>query len=156
MPAAAPTAPPRRLHSAGTLALLLLGAAGIAAAWALLALALDRQCAWMALPAALDALLMLRLAGMAPGLRRAALAVAGTALAIALANWWIAGAQMGQQVGLLPWYSIPRLGAHHLWTLVSLANGSMDTVLYTAGLAVAALGGFGLGPRRPAATARAG
>src|SRR3546814_6255870 len=48
-------------------ALLLSGCLGIAAAWVLLALAIDSQAGWMAVVAALDAVLMLRLGRMRPG-----------------------------------------------------------------------------------------
>ena len=130
--------PSRPVLAAG---LLLLGSAGVAAAWALLAVALDRQCSWMAVVAALDAVLLLRMARVAPGLARAMLAVAATALAIALANWWIAGAQVGQMVGLLAWQSIPKLGWFHGWTLLSLANHGADLAWYGLGLVTAAWAG---------------
>jgi hypothetical protein len=133
-----PSRPSRSVLAAG---LLLLGSAGVAAAWALLAVALDRQCSWMAVVAALDAILLLRMARVAPGLTRAALAVAATALAIALANWWIAGAQVGQTVGLLAWQSIPKLGWFHGWTLLTLANHGADLAWYGFGLFIAAWAG---------------
>src|SRR3546814_3721523 len=60
-------------------ALLLLGCLGIAAAWVLLALAIDSQAGWMAVVAALDAVLMLRLGRMRPGWPRPASAVLGPA-----------------------------------------------------------------------------
>ncbi len=123
------------------LGLLVLGCAGAAAAWALIALSLDRQSAWMAVIAALDAALLLRFTRLPAGAGRATLAVAGTLLAIALANWWIAGAQIGQQVGLLPWYSIPRLGWDHFWTLTALANRGGELIWYGAAVVVAALAG---------------
>lgn len=118
--------------------LLLLGSGGAAAAWALLALAVDRQCGWMALVAAIDAAWLLRLGRFPGGALRALLALAATALAIVLANWWIAGAQIGTMVGLLPWDSIPRLGWSHAWTLVSLANHAAELAWYGLALVVAA------------------
>ena len=133
--------PRNRVQHGAALGLLLLGCAGAAAAWALVAVALDRQCGWMAVVAAIDAALLLRLARMPSGAGRALLAVAGTALAIALANWWIAGAQIGQMVGLLPWYAIPRMGWTHFWTLASLANHGAEIGWYAAGLIVAAFAG---------------
>jgi hypothetical protein len=123
------------------LGLLLLASAGTAAAWALVALAMDRQCGWMAVVAAVDAAWLLRLARSPRGASRALLAVAGTALAIVLANWWIAGAQIGQMVGLLPWESILRLGWSYAWTLSSLANGGAELAWYVAALALAAFAG---------------
>ena len=123
------------------LGLLLLGCAGAAAAWALVAVALDRQCAWMAVVAAIDAIVLLRFSRVPGGAVRALAAVAGTLLAIVLANWWIAGAQIGEMVGLLPWYSIPRLGWSYAWTLASLANHAAEIAWYAAALVIAALAG---------------
>ena len=131
----------RSRQRALALGLLLLASAGTAAAWALVALALDRQCGWMAIVAAVDAAWLLRLARTPKGAPRAVLAVAGTALAIVLANWWIAGAQIGQMVGLLPWESILRLGWSYAWTLSSLANGAAELAWYAVALALAAFAG---------------
>lgn len=128
-------APTRRTLAIG---LVLLGGAGAAAVWALLAIALDRQCAWMALFAAADAVLLARMARLHGGWGRACLAVAATLLAVALANWWIAGAQIGQMLGLLPWQAIPRMGWSYGWTLASLANGTADLAWYAAAALLAA------------------
>ena len=51
-------------------ALLALGSLGCAAAWILIALSTGRLCAWMALLAALDAAVLLRLARMPASIRR--------------------------------------------------------------------------------------
>jgi hypothetical protein len=134
-----PRSPSARLHPAAQCGVLLLASAGAAAAWTLLALALDRQIGWMAVLAALDAALVLRFVRMSAGPARMALAVAGTVLAIVLANWWIAGGQMGALVGLPPWDAIPRLGPAHAWTLLGLANGAAELAWYVVALAVAAL-----------------
>lgn len=134
--------PPARTRTRGlALGLLLLGCAGAAAAWALVAVALDRQCAWMAVVAAIDAIVLLRFARAPAGAARALMAVAGTLLAILLANWWIAGTQIGQMVGLLPWHSIPRLGWSYAWTLASLANHAAELAWYAAALVIAAWAG---------------
>src|SRR5690606_35497004 len=70
------------------LGLLLVGSIGIAAVWVVLArFSGGGQMSWFAVLAAVDASLMLRLGNMRPGLPRAASAVLGTSLAIALANW---------------------------------------------------------------------
>ena len=132
-----PNFPPRT--SLPAFALLLLGCLGIAAAWVLLALAIDRQAAWMAVVAALDAVLMLRLGRMRAGWPRAASAVLGTALAIALANWAIVSGQMGKPMGLLPWESMFRLGPDFIWTLTLLANDHVDFAWWGAALVVAAV-----------------
>jgi hypothetical protein len=134
-----PRSPSARLHPAAQCGVLLLACAGAAAAWTLLALALDRQIGWMAVLAALDAALVLRFVRMSAGPARMALAVAGTVLAIVLANWWIAGGQMGALVGLPPWDAIPRLGPAHAWTLLGLANGAAELAWYAVALALAAV-----------------
>ncbi len=121
------------------LALLLLGSCGFAAAWVLLAIARDGQHNWMALLAALDAALLLRLARMPAGWRRAAWGVATTAVVIGLANWGIAAAQMGKVMGLLPWDSALKLGPHHAWTLIQLANDSADLAWLGAAVILAAI-----------------
>jgi hypothetical protein len=117
----------------------LLGSFGFAAAWVLLAFARNTQCSWMAVFAAIDAVLLLRLARMPPGWSRSALAVAATALAIALANWGIAAAQIGKVLGLLPWESLAKLGLSYAWTLASLANKPADFVWLAAALLFAAI-----------------
>lgn len=121
------------------LALLGLGTAGVAAGWTLLAVALHRQCAWMALLAAFDAVFLLRYARVPAGAVRAMLAVAATALAIALANWWITAAQLAAAVGLLPWEGIWRTGGRHAWIVAELANGPMSIALYLLALFTAAI-----------------
>ena len=118
--------------------LLLLGSAGIAAAWVLAAGVGGGQLSWFAVLAAADASLMLRLGGMRGGWARATLAVLGTALAIAMANWGIVATQMGAPLGLLPWESISRLGPDFIWTLAMLANGHVDFAWWGAALVVAA------------------
>lgn len=120
-------------------ALALIGSCGFAAAWVLLAHALDRQCSWMAVLAALDAALLLRLGGVPRGIARAAWGVAATVVAIVLANWGIAAAEFGQSVGLLPWGSALRLGPHHAWTLIGLVNDSIDIAWLAAGVVIAAV-----------------
>ena len=120
-------------------ALLLIGSAGFAAAWILVAFARDRQCSWMAVFAAVDAVVLLRIARMRGGTSRMALAVAATAVTIALANWGIAAAQIGRSVGLLPWESMMKLGPFYAWTLINLANLPADLLWLGASLVVAAV-----------------
>ncbi|HVI57260.1 MAG TPA: hypothetical protein VM619_00090 [Luteimonas sp.] len=119
------------------LVLLLLGGVGIAAAWTLFSLAVGGQASWIAVLAALDAALLLRLGRMPAGWPRAACAVAGTVLCIALANWAIVATQVGRSLGLLPWDSLFRLGPDFTWTLVRLANDQVDLAWWGAALVVA-------------------
>lgn len=119
--------------------LLVVGSLGVAAAWILLGFAQDRQYSWMAVVAALDAALLLRLARMPGGWVRSTWAVAATLVSIAVANWGIAAAQVGQLVGLLPWESALRLGPSHAWTLIVLANPAPQLAWLLLGLVVAAV-----------------
>ena len=120
-------------------ALLLLGSFGIAAAWILLADARGTQTSWMAVIAALDAAWLLRLARARPGLVRAIAGSAATLLAIVVANWGIAAAQLARPMGMLPWESALKLGPHHAWTLASLANAPVDMAWLAASLVIAAV-----------------
>jgi hypothetical protein len=121
--------------------LLLLASTGIAAAWALLSLVTGRQCSWMALVAAADAIVVLRLLRVRPGMVRAGTAWAATALSVALANWWIAAGQIGRSLGLMPWDSSLRLGPDYAWTLATLANNPADVGWIAAALLLAAIAG---------------
>jgi len=121
------------------LALLAIGSFGFAAAWVLLAFAQNRQCSWMAMLAAIDAAILLRLARMRGGPERAVLAVIATAATIVLANWGIAAAQIGRSMGLLPWESLTKLGPFYAWTLATLANPPVDLLWLAAALVLAAI-----------------
>ena len=122
------------------LGLLLVGSIGMAAVWVLLARFVGGgQMSWFAVLVAIDASLMLRLGRMRPGLPRAAWAVLGTFLAIALANWGIVAAQMGAPMGLLPWESLTRLGPGFTWVLTMLVNDRVDFAWWGAALVVAAV-----------------
>ena len=131
--------PPSRYRPATALALALAGSIGIAAAWILVAQATRGQGSWIAVAAALDAALLLRMGGLRPGVARAACGVLATALAIALANWGIAANEVGRMIGLTPWVSMGKLGFEHAWLLVRLANDAVDLAWLAAGLVVAAV-----------------
>ena len=134
------------------LPLLALGAGGFAAAWTLLALLLERQCAWLSLLAAADMVLLLKLSGLAGGKRRAGWAVATTACVIGTANFLITAGEVGKSFGLRPWESALQLGPGYAWLLTRLANSDFDLLLYAASLLLAAW--LGLSARRPAPSAR--
>ena len=135
MPATSPTPRARWLAPL----LLLLGSVFFTLIWIMLALYLERLCTWMAVLGAIDAALILRFAGMPAGWARAAWAVLATAMMIALANWGIAATQMGMSIGLNPWDSAMKLGMGHAWTLVGLANHTIDLVWMGVALVVAAI-----------------
>ena len=136
-----PSAPnaQRAAPSLPAILLLLAGCTGFAAAWVLVAFARDRQCSWMALLAALDAVFLLRLARMPGGTTRSLLAIGGTLLTIVLANWGIAAAQIGRSMGLLPWESLGKLGPFYAWTLANLANPPVELLWLAASLVLAAI-----------------
>lgn len=133
--------PPSRSRPSRALALALAGSIGIAAAWVLVVQTIDRQSSWMAVVAAIDAVLLLRMGDYRPGAARAAWAVLATLLAIALANWGIAADQVGRMLGLAPWDSMLRLGAEHGWLLLRMANDGVDLAWFAAALVIAAAWG---------------
>lgn len=89
---------------------LAVGVLGAVAVWLGLAITLRSTCAWVAPLAALDMVLMLRLAMAPAGAARAAMALAGTVAAIAASYWMIVATQMGFLLGLSPMESAQRLG----------------------------------------------
>lgn len=134
------------------LPLLLLGATGFAAAWMLLALAMNRQCSWLAPLAALDMVLLLRMSAWPAGTSRAAWALLATGFVIAAANFLVVAGQVGQGFGMRPWESALKLGPSYAWLLLTLATDRIDLLLWAAGLLVALWAG--LSGRRPAPSAR--
>ena len=131
------------------LPLLALGMLGFVSAWVLLALVLERQCAWLAPLAALVMVLLLGIGRWPAGAKRAGWALVATAMAIALANFGIAAGELGQSFGMRPWESATMLGANHAWTLLQMANSPLDLALYAAGLLVALVAGFSARRRAP-------
>ncbi len=123
------------------LALALAGSIGIAAAWVLVARNTGQQCSWMAVIAAADAALLLRIGGHRSGIARAAWALLATALAVVLANWGIAAEQVGRMLGLPVWTSMTRMGGDYAGLLVRMANDAVDLAWLAAGLVTAAVWG---------------
>lgn len=132
-------APPRRRATPFSWLLLVLGACGFAAVWVLVSLYADRQASWMAVFGALDIAWMLRLGGWPRGWGRAVAGVVATGAIVALANWGITATQLGATLGFDPLDSAFRLGAHHAWILIQLANGLIDQLWIAGALVLAAL-----------------
>lgn len=139
-PARTADAPATRFHPLRLL-LPLLGALGIAALWVLLGLSLDRLLPAFAFVAALDLVLMVRLARLPRGSTRGWIAAIGTALAIALALWWSLAARVGVLMGMMPWEGIPLMGGGFAWTLVQMSQAPLDWLQYA--IAIALAGWFG-------------
>lgn len=136
--AATPHSPPAGAgHWLVGLAFAGLGAAGMAAIWTLLALLVDRHCAWVAVIAAADIALLLRLTRARPGAGRAWLVVLATLATILAANWGIASVQLGSAFGYGPFDALGRMGPHFAWTLAGLANQAAELGWYAAAVALA-------------------
>lgn len=105
---------------------VLIGVLGLAAGWTGAALLTRQQCGWIALVAALDAAVMLRLANFPSGQLRAALALGTTLAAIALANYFIVAARLGARLGIEPSESLRLLSVEMAWLLAGYANSAWD------------------------------
>lgn len=112
--------------------MLLLGGASLVLIWVTVALYLQRQAGWMALLAALDVIVVLRLGGMRAGKGRAVLALLATAVICAVSVWGIVATQLGFAMGLTPWDSALKLGMHHGWTLLTLATTPLEWLALAA------------------------
>lgn len=119
------------------LLLPVLGCLGFAAAWVLLARALQSQASWLAPLAALDVAWMLHLGRVRRGWTRTLLAMVSTLAIIALANWGIAATEIGRSMGLLPWESALRLGPDYARELIQLANSRLDQIWYAISVVLA-------------------
>lgn len=111
-----------------TAACIVVGVLGLAAAWTGAALITRGQCGWMALVAALDAAIMLRLAGFPPGRLRAVLSLGMTLAAIALANYFVVAVRLATRMGLEPMESARLLSPEMAWVLAGYANNTLDLV----------------------------
>lgn len=121
------------------LLLMLLGIAGCIALWVLVAMATGRVSSWMAVVAALDAALLLRMSRVRPGPLRALWGVAATAAVVAVSVWTVLAGLLGRMLGLGPWEAASRLGADHAWTLFQTTHAAADFAWLAAGLVIAAV-----------------
>jgi len=128
-----PVTPPARTAapiSAGvwllTLVCVTVGILGLAAGWTGAALVTRSQSGWIALVAAVDAAIMLRLAGFPAGRLRALISVLMTLAAIALANYLIVAARLGTRLGIEPAESARLLSVEMAWVLAGYANSGWD------------------------------
>ncbi|NLG58975.1 MAG: hypothetical protein GX538_02280 [Gammaproteobacteria bacterium] len=119
--------------------LLMLGIAGCAALWVLVSMATGRVCSWMAVVAALDAALLLRLAQVRAGPWRSLWGTLATAACIALSLWLVVSGLLGRMLGLTPWEAATRMGSYHAWTLVQTTHGAADAAWLVAGAVIAAV-----------------
>jgi hypothetical protein len=110
---------------------------GVSAVWAGVSLILAGICAWIAVLAALDAALLLRLASWPSGSGRAALALAVTLATVLVANYFVASAQIGRVMGLRPVEAVTRMSLD-LAALYAQSNfGPIEAAWYAAAAVVA-------------------
>ena len=115
------------------------GVAGIVAVWVALGALTRSSSSWMALVAAVDIALLLRLTHAPPGLARSLLSVAATLLAVAAAQWLLAALRVGAWLGMEPLASAARLGPALGWQVVKLGLDRVDWVLLLASVPLAAI-----------------
>ena len=118
---------------------LLVGIAGITVAWVAAAVLSDQPCSWMALVAAIDMAVLLRLTRAPAGALRTAVAVLATLVAVLLTHWMIAATQLGVVMGMPPITSSLRLGPALAWQLMQLSLGRLDWILIGSSLLLAAI-----------------
>ncbi|MFC4727923.1 hypothetical protein [Coralloluteibacterium thermophilus] len=119
------------------------GVLGVAAVWALASVMLGGLQGWMALVAAADAALLLRLAGVAPGRVRSLAAVLATLATAALAAWFSVAGELAPLFGLRPLDAVLRLGTDTAVLLVRQAATVADLAWVGLSLPVAAWLGAG-------------
>ena len=136
---AAPRRPrPHRSASVALVALALAtGVLGIGAAWTLFNAYSGNDNGWVALVAAADAALLLRLAGMRAGAARALLGVTAVAATVLVAAWMGAALKVGAALGLRPMESAVRMGPELAWTLSGAGAAPLDTLAVLAALPLA-------------------
>lgn len=104
----------------------LAGVAGMVAIWLAVFVSVRSASGWLALVAAFDLALLMRLSGQRPGPARAWAAAAGTALAIAISYWFVAAMMMGLPLGLQPLDAASRIGPVLVGELVRHATSAWD------------------------------
>ena len=132
----------RKFSAAGWLmpgVALLVGVLGMSAVWVAVAILSDRSCSWLALVAAIDMALLLRLTNAPVGVARALVAVLATAATVALSQWLIAATHLGFELGLEPMASAFRLGKVLAWQLSRLNLSAFDWIFLAASLPLAAI-----------------
>lgn len=115
------------------------GGAGVCAAWVAVGALSGSSGSWIALVAALDIALMLRLTHAPAGRLRNLVALLATLATIAASQWLLAAARVGALVGLEPLASASRLGPALGWQVLQLSLDRVDWVLLLAALPLAVL-----------------
>jgi hypothetical protein len=115
------------------------GVAGVVAVWVALGALTRSSSSWMALVAAVDIALLLRLTHAPAGRARILLAALATLAAVLAAQWLLAALRVGAWLGMEPLASAARLGPALGWQVVKLGLDRVDWVLLLASLPLAAI-----------------
>jgi glucan phosphoethanolaminetransferase (alkaline phosphatase superfamily) len=116
---------------------LLAGLLGVVTIWVTVSVLTNRACGWMALFAAVDFALLLRLVRAPAGPLRSVLAMLVTVASCIAAAWMIAATQMGMAFGLDPFPSAAKIGPVLAWELSRLAFAGWDRACVVASVPLA-------------------
>jgi hypothetical protein len=111
--------------------------AGVAAIWSGLTVMLGGPCGWMAVVAALDAALLLRLASFPAGRERAAFALVITAATVAAGAFLFATAHVGLMLGMRPSESVWKMSLGLASLYVQANTGWVELAWVGAALMIA-------------------
>lgn len=118
-------------------------AIAFAAAWTVAFSFTHRTLPWLALLAAVDAVIALRVLGLPRGRRGAIAGAIFVAIAVALSSLSIAAISIGGPAGFGLVESLSRLSPSLAWELVRLANGLPQLLVYVVAMELAAWWGHG-------------
>lgn len=136
-PAGSSLKPPSRNRWPLAALICLAGVLGMTAIWGTAAVMTGRALGGLALLAAADIVLLLRLSGAPSGRSRRGLALAGLGATVLISNWLLAAAVVGSQMGLSPLRSAPRLSPDLAWLVAWQANGPLDLAAIAGAFALA-------------------
>jgi len=111
--------------------------AGVAAIWCGLTVILGHPCGWMAVVAALDAALLMRLASFPQGRERAAFAITITLATVLAAAYLYATAHIGMLLGMRPAESVWKMSPSLAQLFVSANVGWVEYAWLAAAMFVA-------------------
>lgn len=111
--------------------------AGASAIWLGVAVILRSNAGWMAVVVALDAALLLRLAGLRPGARRAIWAIAITLTTIVAAAFLVATARIGMDMGIRPAEAVSKMSLGLSWLWVQSNSGWPEALWVAVAVGVA-------------------
>lgn len=111
--------------------------AGVAAIWSGVTVMLQSPCAWIAVIAALDAALLLRLASFPPGRERAWFGLVITAATVLAGGFLYATANVGLMLGMRPSESVWKMSIGLAQLFVNANTGWVDYAWVAAALVLA-------------------